>query len=157
MQPIMFQCSQVLQVSGIEICAQAADLTQWSGFSGYGILPGIARAEYEKRTDNMVGSRIRVHNTDGSTHVEEIYEWVPGKKISMKFGGFTPPLSQIATHFTEEWVIQETDGGTLVTRYFQMFPVNLITRPSLWLISLFFRRAIDSQLAAMANPEYKKR
>ena len=45
----------------------------------------------------MVGTRIRVTNTDGSTHVEEIVEWEPARRIRLRIGGFSPPLSRLAT------------------------------------------------------------
>jgi hypothetical protein len=43
----------------------------------------------------MIGSRIRVRNTDGSQHVEEILKWVPNKELILKLQEFTPPLSYL--------------------------------------------------------------
>ena len=64
----------------------------------------------------------------------------------MKLHEFTPPLSRLASHFTEEWHLQPTTGGTHVTRSFQMVATHSLTRPFLWLISLLFRRAIARHL-----------
>lgn len=150
MNPIGFQCHHIIARTGSEICSEIADTAHWGGFTGYGILPGIESAEYEKRTDDMVGSRIRVRNTDGSQHVEEITKWVPGREVGMKLHEFSPPLSHLATHITEEWDFQAQDHATLVTRTFHIFPRRAATRPIVWLISLFFRRAIARHLAAMA-------
>lgn len=69
----------------------------------------------------------------------------------MKLQAFTPPLSRLATHFIEEWRFEVGDGGTLVTRTFQLFAASAWTRPFLWMISLFFRRAIAQHLAEMAE------
>lgn len=69
----------------------------------------------------------------------------------MKFQEFTPPLSRLASHFTEEWSLQPTTGGTDVTRRFQLVATSSLTRPFLWLISLLFRRAIDRHLDEMAR------
>ena len=151
MNPIVFQCSQMIPVSAIDICSAIADTTRWREFRGYGLLPGIESAEYENRTADMIGSRIRVRNTDGSGHVEEISQWVPGKAVGMTLQAFTPPLSYLATHFTEEWHFQSEQEATLVTRRFQMFPIRPATRPLVWLISLLFRKAIVRQLADMAT------
>jgi hypothetical protein len=137
--------------SANEICSEIADVTRWREFTGYGILPGIESAAYVERTEDMVGSRVRVRNTDGSEHVEVIRVWDPGKRIVVELCGFTPPLSRLSTHFVEEWVLEDQSNGTLVTRKLQMFPTRTVARPFLWLISLFFRRAIALHLSDMAN------
>jgi hypothetical protein len=151
MEPIQFRCGQVIPRTPSEICSAIANVARWDEFSGYGILPGIERAEYEIRTDGMVGSRIRVRNRDGSEHVEEITRWDPESGIAMEFRDFTPPLSRLATHFIEEWSFKDQDNATLVTRSFQMFASRSATRPIVWLISLFLRRAIARHLAEMVN------
>jgi len=153
MQPIVFECHQFIPASADDIAATIADTEQWKAFGGYGFLPGIASAAYEKRTDDMVGSRIRVQNTDGSSHVEEIYAWNAGEKVAMKMHEFTPPLSRLADYFTEEWTFAPQGGGTLVTRRFQLYARQGGTRPFLWLISLLFRRAIARNLAEMSVRE----
>ncbi|MEZ4735036.1 MAG: SRPBCC family protein [Caldilineaceae bacterium] len=151
MHPIRFACSATIKKSATTICAEIADVTRWREFPGYGPLPGIANAAYERRTDNMVGSRICVHNTDGSTHVEEITAWKPGVQVAMRLGEFTPPLCHLATHFTEEWSFVEDHGATQVTRSFALFPKRAMTRPLLWLIAQLFRRAIGRHLVEMAE------
>lgn len=151
MRPIEFRCEAVIPRSGERICADIADLSKWPLFTGYGPLPGIAAAEYELRTDHMVGSRIRVRNTDGSRHVEEIRDWTPGASVGMTLRDFTPPLSGLATHFTEEWRFAAAGGATRATRSFRMFPRSAAARPAVWLISLLFRRAIAHHLRLMAG------
>ena len=151
MQPICFACSATIDQSASAISAQIADVARWREFAGYGPLPGIANAAYERRTETMIGSRVRVRNTDGSGHVEEFFAWEPTKQVAMKFADFTPPLHYLATHFTEEWYFEPQTGGTLVTRKFQLFPKHAAARPVLWLISLVFRRAIARHLAEMAR------
>ena len=148
--PITFQRSRLIRKSPSEISAEIADTARWSEFQGYGFLPGIERAEYETRTAQMVGSRVRVHNMDGSQHVEEISEWDADEKIVMKLHEFTPPLNRLATHFVEEWNFVPQNGATQVTRKFQMYPIQPLTRPFLWLISLLFRRAVSAHLDDMA-------
>ena len=151
MSPICFDCSHPIPKSATEICDEIADVARWSEFNGYGVLPGIEEAIFENRTDNMVGSRIRVRNGDGSSHVEEVLTWQSGEKVVLKFQDFSPPLSKLATHFTEEWVFKVQDNTTLVTRTFQMFPKSAFTRPFLWLISLLFRKAVAHHLSEIAT------
>ncbi len=153
MRPITFSCSQLIPRPAAEICAAIADVARWSEFKGYGLLPGIDSAEYAQRTDDMVGSQVRVRNTDGSEHVEEISVWDDSQRIVMKLHSFTPPLRRLATHFTEEWVFVAQTNGTLVTRKFQMFPTQPLARPVLWLISLLFRQAVRRHLADMAQQQ----
>ena len=154
MRPIEFECTTIILGTPAQIAANIADVERWSEFKGYGFLPGIAKAEYEQRTADMVGSRLRVLNTDGSRHREEFCEWNPGvnpgQKIIIKLHDFSPPVNRLATHFIEEWNFAASDHATLVRRSFQLFPKQPITRPFLWLISLVFKRAIARHLAEMA-------
>jgi hypothetical protein len=151
LKPTTFQCSMLIPISANDICTAIVDVDRWSEFGGYGILPGIKSAVFESQTADVVGSRIRVRNTDGSQHVEEIYKWIPGQEVAMKFHEFTPPLSNLATHFTEEWHLKVVGNATHVTRSFEMYPRRLTTRPLLWLISLLFRRAIAQHLEQMSG------
>jgi len=154
MSPVTFECQQLIPYSEVQLRAVIADTERWREFQGYGFLPGIESATYEKRTEAMVGSRIRVRNRDGSGHVEEIYRWAVGEGVAMKFTEFTPPLNQLATHFTEEWSFQSAgNGSTQVTRKFQLFPLRATTRPILWLIALVLKQAIAKNLREMAEPK----
>ena len=151
MHPIDFSCTQMIPKPPTAIAAEMADMARWSEFEGYGPLPGITRAEYATRTPDMVGSRIRVYNADGSQHVEEIMVWQPEQQIVMRLGEFGPPLARLATHFIERWACEVVEGGTQVRRSIEMYPLGAFTRPLLWLISLFFRRAIAAHLRSMAE------
>ena len=72
MKPITFSCREMFSLAPDRIAEQILDLTKWLDFRGYGPIPGIKSAEFEARTPNVVGSRIRVTNLDGSTHVAGI-------------------------------------------------------------------------------------
>lgn len=149
MRPIAVQCSRLIPRPATAICEEIADTTRWREFRGYGPLPGIAHAEYEQRTPTMVGSRIRVRSTDGSLHTEEIERWVPAREIVMRLHDFTPPLSRLATHFTETWSFQPALQGTLVSRVFELYPRRAAAWPALWLIARLLRRAVARQLREM--------
>ncbi|MCB9924939.1 MAG: hypothetical protein H6822_22360 [Planctomycetaceae bacterium] len=141
MTPISFWCKARLRLSPEEIGDQILDVSHWTDFKGYGPLPGIKAAEFEIRTPEVVGSRIRVRNTDGSSHVEEIVEWQLDKMIRLHMSEFSPPLSRLATGFDETWEFELRDADTLVTRRFELH-----TRPVLWIISFMLKRAIQRHL-----------
>ena len=134
-----------------QICQQIARVESWREFSGYGPLPGIASAQYEHRTDDMKGSRIRVQNSDGSGHVEEITEWNPDERVVLQLKEFSPPLNSLADRFVEEWEFTPAPAGTQVQRTFSLYPLNAVTRVPLWVISLLLRRAIARHLNEMKS------
>jgi hypothetical protein len=94
MKPITFTCHETLPLAPEEIAEQILDVAKWRDFRGYGPIPGIKSAEFETRTPNVVGSRIRVTNLDGSTHVEEIVEWQSDRRLQLQMGNFSKPLSR---------------------------------------------------------------
>ena len=150
MPAIKFSCHKFISQLPEAISSQIADIEKWKEFSGHGFLPGIADAHFDPKTDNMVGSKIKVKNTDGSKHVEEILLWEANREILMKLHEFSPPLKGIASHFMEHWQFETVEGGTQVERAFELHPRSIFTQPFLWLISLFFRKAIDKHLDEMA-------
>src|SRR5258708_23430367 len=97
MNPITFSCEATLLLAPEDIARQILDLTKWPEFHGYGPIPGVKVAEFEVQTPGIVGSRIRVMNGDGSSHVEEIVEWQPDHRIRLEMKEFSPPLYQWAT------------------------------------------------------------
>jgi hypothetical protein len=151
MRPIRFSCSDTLGPAPADIAGRILDLANWTDFKGYAVLPGIKAAGYEVRTPGVVGSRIRVTNTDGSSHVEEIIEWQPDRSLRLRMNEFSAPLSRLATEFQESWAFHRLDKGTRVTRSFELHPKSAIARPALWLISLLLRRAIAWHLRQMRD------
>lgn len=149
MKPITFSCTETLPLAPDQIAGQILDLANWTDFTGYGPLPGIKAAEYEARTAGVVGTRIRVTNTDGSSHVEEIAEWQPDRRIRLDTKDFSPPLSRLATRFEELWEFERLGDGTRVTRSFEMHSKSFFARPVLWLISFLLKRSIARHLRQM--------
>ncbi len=152
MKPISFELKKTILKSSRDICSEIADTSNWSDFGGYGFLPGIEKAEYEKQGEPMVGSRIHVLNTDGSKHVEEVLEWNPDTKIVMKLHEFSAPLSGISTHFIEEWNFEKVGKKeTLVVRKFQLFSRSFVSHLFLWMISFLFIKAIKRHFDQIAE------
>src|SRR5262245_21352772 len=105
-------------------------------------MPGIKAAAFEVITPAVVGTRIGVTNTDGSSHVEEIVEWEPDRRLRLDMKEFSPPLSRLATTFEEIWEFERVGDGTRVARSFRLYPKSFLARPVVWLISFLLRRAI---------------
>ena len=153
MKPITFSCTETLPIAPEDIAGQILDLAKWTDFKGYGALPGIKAAEFEVRPPGVIGTRIKVTNTDGSSHVEEVVEWQPDRRLRLAMTDFSPPLSRLATGFVETWEFESLDAGTRVTRSFEMHPKSVIARTVLWLISFLLKRAIARHLRQMRGPE----
>ena len=147
MKPITFSCEETLGI----LPEQILDISRWSGFQGYAVLPGIKAAEFEIRTLEIVGSRIRVIDTDGSSHLEEIAEWQPDRRIRLQMHEFSPPLSRLATGFEETWEFSCIGRDTRVVRSFELHASSRVTRPLLWLISILLKRAIARHLRQMRD------
>ena len=119
-RPISFSCRATLDRSPTEIADQILDTDNWSGFDGYGPLPGIERAAFEVRTPAVVGSRIRVRNSDRSRHVEEILVWEPERRLRLRLQEFSRPMSRLADSIDETWHFERTGDSTRVTRTLEL-------------------------------------
>ena len=151
--PVTFSCTETLKSTPEEIGRQILNVANWPDFGGYAFLPGIEVAEFEVETPDVVGSRIRVKNTDGSRHVEEIFVWDLPRRLQLRMRDFTPPLSRLATGFVETWDFTHTGGMTNVVRSFELHPQNALTRPLLWLISVFLKKAVAHHLGQIRANE----
>ena len=147
MKPIEIQVTAQGRKSSQEICEEFLDTDRWPEFTGYSILPGIKSAHFEIKTPDIVGSRIRAHNTDGSSHVEEIIEWDPAEWFVLKFQEFSPPVKYFASHFIETWVFQKSAEGTAVVRTMALYPTGFVGRLILRPISKLMRKAFESHMA----------
>jgi hypothetical protein len=149
MKPITFTCEETLPLAPEDIARQILDLTKWPGFQGYWPIPGIKIAEFDVQTPGIVGSRFRVTNLDGSSHVEEIIEWQPDHRIRLQMKEFSAPLSRWATEFEETWEFQRTGNETHVTRSFRLHAKSVSARLLLWVLSFFLKWAIARHLREM--------
>ncbi len=77
----------------------------------------------------VVGSRISVTNTDGSSHIEEIVEWQPQHRLRLHMRDFSAPLSRLATGFQETWESDRIDGATRVSRSFELHAKSALPWP----------------------------
>jgi hypothetical protein len=145
MKPIEISVKGFAPQSPPDICAQFLDTTRWPEFTGYSILPGIAEAHFEEKTPEVIGSRIRVRNTDGSGHVEEIIAWDTERGFALRFQDFQPPLRNFATHFIETWQIHQVTGGTEITRSMAMYPKSLAGWLMLKPISSLMKKAFEKK------------
>jgi hypothetical protein len=151
MKPVTFTCEETVPLAPGDIAGRILDVARWPDFAGCWPIPGIKAAEYEVRTPGVVGTRIRVTNRDGSSHVEEIVEWQPDHRVRLEMKEFSPPLSRLATEFEESWAFERAGRATRVTRSFELRPRSAAARPILWLISLLLKRAVARHLREMRD------
>ena len=151
MKPIRFSCEASLPLKPKEIAEQILETSNWIDFQGYGPLPGIESAVFESRTPSLIGSRIAVRNTDGSTHMEEIIEWEAERRIALRMQDFSAPLSHLASRIEETWEFEYATGGTKVIRSFELHARFAWTYPPVWLISKLLKRAIIRHLRDMSR------
>lgn len=151
MKPIEVKIAGRVHKTPQEISTEILDTQRWPEFTGYAFLPGIEEAHFEIQTPDIVGSRIKVRNTDGSSHVEEIVEWNLPHRLALKFQAFESPLKHLATHFLEVWAFRETTDGTEVTRSMTMYPKGIAGRIMLIPISKLMKKALEKQLRQMST------
>ncbi len=151
MKPIKLACNETLPLAPEEIAQQILDVAKWPDFRGYGPIPGIKSAEIETRTPNVIGSLIRVTNLDEASHVEEIVEWHPERRLQLQMGNFSKPLSRLATRFVETWEFERVGKETKVIRSFELNAKSMLTKPVLWFISFFLKRAIARHLTEIKH------
>lgn len=151
MNPIEIRITGRTPKTPQEVCAEFLDTERWSGFKGYSILPGIESACFETKTPNLTGSRIRVKNTDGSSHVEEIIEWDDSVRMSLRFQEFDSSLKNLATHFIETWSFERTPRGTQITRSMIMYPKGLAGWIFLLPISLLMKKAFEKNASQLGG------
>ena len=155
MKPVTFSCEETLSLTPDTIARQILDVSKWPEFKGYGFIPGVKKAEFEVQTPQIVGSRIRVTNTDGSRHVEVIFEWQPDQRLTLMMKDFSPPLSFLATSFEETWEFNRLSHATEVTRSLKLHARSSLTRIALVAISWFLKKAIARHLRQMRNAPSK--
>lgn len=146
MKPIEVIVYGATEKTSPEICSIILDMNRWSEFKGYFILPGIKNAGFEVKTPDIIGTRIKVENLDGSSHIEEIIEWDTNSKIVLKFQNFTAPVKYLATQFIEVWKFKKSDNGTEITRIMTMYPKGFLARLLLLPISRLMKKALEQNL-----------
>jgi hypothetical protein len=148
-EPITFSCEETLSLAPEEIARQILGLTKWPDFQGYGPIPGIRAAVFDVNQPGIIGSRIRVMNEDGSSHIEEIVEWDAERHLCLHMKEFSSPLSMLATKFEETWDFERTENGTHVVRSFRLHAKSLLARPLLRVVAFFLKKAIIRHLRGM--------
>jgi hypothetical protein len=153
MRPIVITCEEVLPQRGAEIAARLLELDRWPEFRGFGPLPGIRMAEFTHVTPEVEGTRIKVINTDRSSHVEEVIEWHPERKVRLRLSHFSRPLEQWATHFEERWEFfphhASQQEQTRVVRTMELHVRSAAARIPLRMIAWLLKQALTRHLRQM--------
>jgi hypothetical protein len=114
-------------------------------------LPGIQSAHFESKTPAIVGSRIKVQNTDGSSHTEEIITWDVNNKVQLRFQEFNSPLKHLASHFIETWSFSKSNDRLNVTRSMVIYPKGMLGWLMLIPIARLMKKAFEKNSSQINN------
>lgn len=153
MKPITFSCDAILPAAPAEIASQILDLSRWLDFKGYGIIPGIQSACFEKRTEEIIGTQIRVTSTDDTSYLAVIVEWNPESRVVIARINFSGPLSALADSIEESWDFTESGNETRVTRTLKLAPKSFVAKAALYGVSIPLKRAIQLHLEQLQQGE----
>jgi hypothetical protein len=145
LRPLEVKVSSKMAITPEQLFHEILQMENWESFQGYGPIPRIRIASFNPLTEQIVGSKIKVENLDGSTHVETIVVWDSYNFIQMELQEFSKPLSYLATHFIERWKL----SGNSVTRSMELHSKSLLARPVLWIISFFMMQALKKHTVAI--------
>jgi Polyketide cyclase / dehydrase and lipid transport len=145
MSPITFSCEELLSATPADIARNILDLSRWPEFAGYGVIPGIKSAVFDRRTDDIIGTRIRVTSTDNSSYIEEITEW-ESTRITIEMKEFSAALATLAKKFSEHWALEPAGEHTKVTRTFQLYAKSFLTKIPLNLVAVALKKAVSLHL-----------
>ncbi len=150
---IQFKVTGKTQLKPDDIVNGLFNESNWTSFTGKGLVPGIQKVEIIRSGNEVTGTRFNVTNTDGSKHVETITSYDPGLTLIMKLHQFSFPLNKFADHFYEKWTFNQQNEYTYLERSFEMFPKNLIGSVLLRFIAYFFKKAVADHTQYIANQE----
>lgn len=143
MSPITFSIDELVQASPTEFANQFLDLDRWQAFQGVGSIPGIAKAEFETRTEGLVGTKIRITNADGSTCLASITEWKPDARLTLKTTDFSGALFGLVASIEQTLEFEPDERGpTKVARYVKINPTAESAIPTLHDVALDLKKAI---------------
>lgn len=137
-----FTVSAQTRLSPEELVEEILDVSSWRRFTGWGPLPGIDNATIIEQTTSLVGTRIAVTNSDGSTHEETVTVYVPGSQLGMQIDNFSSPLKHFVDYFFETWRFDRGDGVTNIERTFVLHAKGLIGKIILIPVGFLLHRAI---------------
>jgi hypothetical protein len=119
--------------------AYLGDITNLVDFTGYGPIPGIGSAAWERGDGAMAGDVRKVINTDGSSHREEVVR-VEARVIEDRIYDFDSPLRHLVAEIRDRFELSEADGGTRLERRFEIHLRSPLAAPLAYLIAALFLR-----------------
>jgi len=147
---IKFTVATTSPLSPHALCEQIFDVSHWKSFAGYGPIPGIENARVDNLSEDKIGTRFHVKNTDESTHIETVIGFIPQKELVLRMDNFSNPLNLIASHFIEKWQFETERDQTKIERSFELYPLNFWGSIILKIISIFLKKAVRNHLELMS-------
>lgn len=122
------------------------DAASLVSFTGYGPIPGIREAKYITPGPVGVGSRRAVAKLDGTTHLEEITDFVQDRRHATRISGLEGPIALLVRGLEDVWEFDPAGAGTRITRTF-VVDARTLAVPVAMLLVPFLRRAMRRDLA----------
>jgi len=114
----------------------------FTDFKGYGPIPGIVGVSARNPGATARGSVFDVHNSDGSTHVEEITWFERPERSVRQIREFSSPFRFLVRRVEEEWVLSQVPEGCRAWRAFRFELRSALLYPVARLLALAFERAM---------------
>lgn len=131
-----------------------ADDAAFQAFPGAWPIPGIRRVEHLSGDGTKPGDRMRMHNSDGTTHEERVTAFDPGRLIALGLGPFQSPMRFLVRDGTDtaEFFDGPTGDRTHLRQRFTFEPASPLTAPVVWVLAhLFLARAVARHHGVIAE------
>lgn len=147
-----FSTTTLAPVPPESVFAFITNLANWTSFTGWGPLPGIAEASLPPGETMREGARVAVVNTDGSRHHEVVTRFEPGRAYAVRME-LTPPAAYLMEGIEELVLLRAEGAGTRIDRTFSVRARSIFTFPMVHFIThVMLRRAVlahDARCAAL--------
>lgn len=132
-----------------EVFALCTDAQRFPAvFPGYGPIPAIRRVSLDGPL--AVGSRRKIHNSDGSVLDETISVLQPPQRHAYRLSGFRAPFAWLVRQGEADWQLQADGEGCNVEWTYRFEPASALARPfATLLLRGFMQPAMQRCLACM--------
>lgn len=144
---VKFTITRLFQVPAGRVFDFTNDAANFTTFSGYGLIPAIAKARYVTPGSPRLGSVRRVLKTDDTEHVEEITVFERPTRHTSKITELAPPFSWLVREGIDDWTFRsEGPSLTVVDRTFAFELTTPLLAPIAWLLLQLMKKAVRRDL-----------
>jgi hypothetical protein len=147
----MVRASRTIAAPPEAVRAHLLEIEHLSEFEGYGLIPGIRSAHWERGARAELGAIRLVENTDGSKHREQVMQ-LDDSVVEDRIFDFDSPLRHLAAEALDRFELSPAPGGMRIDRSFTISLKSSVFLPIGWAIAnLFLRPAMKRHLDRIAQ------